>query len=131
MRQARPELSPLKAFTPLSLGKWAEGVGNSSDVTVVFKRPTQACIIGISVLSGAMTIFIDFAPGVMDNGVSKVQVGIHDGPPASEPPPPSGTIGNGTCGATQYGLDCNTAPRGAWNAKTENITDLAACVAKG
>ena len=34
--------------------------------------------------------------------------------PRTAPPPPVGTIGNGTCGATAYGLDCNTAPRGSF-----------------
>jgi hypothetical protein len=49
------------------------------------------------------------------------------GPP---PTPPAGTIGNGTCGATNYGGDCDVLPKGAWHLAAENITDLASCVAR-
>lgn len=45
-------------------------------------------------------------------------------------PVPVGTTGNGTCGATNFGGDCNTAPKGAYNAAQEGITTLAECVAK-
>jgi len=113
------------AYSPLSLGKWADGVGNSSEVLVSFKQPTTPCTIGVTVLGGATTVFIDFVPGA-----TSVQVGIHDGPPATAPPPPVGTKGNGTCGATDFGKDCNVDPTGAWNAQAENITTLEACVAK-
>lgn len=37
--------------------------------------------------------------------------------------------GNGTCGATSYGGDCNVAPKGAWHASAFGITTLAQCVA--
>ena len=43
---------------------------------------------------------------------------------------PVGTTGNGTCGATSYGGDCNADPTGAWNAAQEGILSLSACVAK-
>merc|ERR1712176_1751982 len=46
------------------------------------------------------------------------------------PTPPVGTTGNGTCGATSFGGDCNSAPSGAWDAAKEGIADLAGCVAK-
>jgi len=59
-----------------------------------------------------------------------VQVGIFDGPPASSPPPPVGTTGNGTCGATDFGKDCDVDPRGAWDARAEGIMNLSACVAR-
>lgn len=78
----------------------------------------------MSVLSGSVTIFVDYVPG---SGPS--QVGISKGPPPSSPPPPAGTIGNGTCGATSYGNDCNTAPKGAWHPKDLNISSLADCAA--
>ena len=48
----------------------------------------------------------------------------------SPSPPPVGTIGNGTCGATTYGGDCNSDPTGAWDAKKEGILNLTARVAK-
>ena len=37
--------------------------------------------------------------------------------------PPVGTIGNGTCGATNYGGDCDVLPKGAWHLAAENITE--------
>ena len=37
---------------------------------------------------------------------------------APPPPPPMGTQGNGTCGPTNYGGDCNVDPAGAWDART-------------
>jgi hypothetical protein len=42
------------------------------------------------------------------------------------PPPPVGAILNGTCGATTFGGDCDTAPKGAF----KGVATLAACVAK-
>jgi len=44
--------------------------------------------------------------------------------------PPAGTHGNGTCGATSFGGDCDKDSKGAWNAKDLNITTLAQCVQK-
>ena len=41
------KLQPYKA---LGLGDWAEGAGNASDVTVVFKLPTEPGTIGVSAL---------------------------------------------------------------------------------
>ena len=64
---------------------------------------------------------------------SAFALSIAESPPrlAPAPPaPPTGTTGNGTCGATNYGGDCNTEPTGAWDAAKENITSLAQCVAK-
>jgi hypothetical protein len=55
-------------------------------------------------------------------------VSFSEGPAA--PPPPVGTIGNGTCGATNFGGDCNTEPKGAWDAGKLKIGTLAECVAK-
>ena len=52
-----------------------------------------------------------------------------DGPPP-KPSPPVGTTGNGTCGSTSYGGDCNAEPSGAWDAAKEGITSLEACVAR-
>ena len=71
---------------------------------------------------------------------------------ATSPPPPVGTIGaapsttlesgndgcsdvtvgsgNGTCGPTNFGGDCNSDPKGAWDANKENIKTLEQCVAK-
>ena len=43
--------------------------------------------------------------------------------------PPVGTTGNGTCGATNFGGDCNTSPKGAWPAAQLHITSLDECVA--
>ena len=37
-----------------------------------------------------------------------------------------GTTGNGTCGPTNYGLDCNTAPKGSF----PGMTTLDECVNK-
>jgi hypothetical protein len=48
----------------------------------------------------------------------------------SPPPVPAGTVGNGTCGATGFGGDCDADPSGAWNAAQEGILSLEACVAK-
>jgi len=45
-------------------------------------------------------------------------------------PEPAGATGNGTCGPTAFGGDCNVAAKGAWNAAKEGITSLGACVAK-
>jgi hypothetical protein len=59
---------------------------------------------------------------------SSVQVSISWA--GSPPPTPVGTIGNGTCGATNYGGDCNSDPKGAWDAKKEGILNLTACVAR-
>jgi hypothetical protein len=44
------------------------------------------------------------------------------------PPTPAGTTGNGTCGFTSYGRDCNKDDDGAWNTTSEKIHDLPACV---
>jgi len=49
---------------------------------------------------------------------------------APPPPPPMGTQGNGTCGPTNYGGDCNVDPAGAWDARKEGILNLTACVAR-
>jgi|EP01043_Picozoa_sp_COSAG02_P040516 hypothetical protein len=38
--------TPLSANKPLSLGSWAAGAGNSSDILVSFSRPTSACKLG-------------------------------------------------------------------------------------
>ena len=83
------------SHVPLSLGQLAEGVGNSSDVTVSFKRPSKPGVVGVAVLSGAMTIFIDFPQdGVAGvDGVAKVQVlpysnGLIKGPPPLIKRPP-------------------------------------------
>ena len=46
--------------------------------------------------------------------------------PSSAPPPPVGTISNGTCGATSVGPDCNTAAKGSF----PGMATMAACVAK-
>jgi hypothetical protein len=46
------------------------------------------------------------------------------------PPPPIGTTGNGTCGATNFGGDCDLDPTGAWDARKEGILNLSACVAR-
>ena len=46
------------------------------------------------------------------------------------PPPTPGAMGNGTCGATNYGGDCSVLDRGAWNTTSEGISDLASCVAR-
>lgn len=46
------------------------------------------------------------------------------------PPPPVGTIGNGTCGATSFGGNCNIDPKGAWDASKLKIGSLAECVTK-
>ena len=43
---------------------------------------------------------------------------------------PVGTVGNGTCGATSFGGDCDADASGAWDAAKENITSLSACVAR-
>ena len=48
-------------------------------------------------------------------------------PPA---PPPVGAVGNGTCGATSYGGDCDKDERGAWDARQEGIANLTACAAR-
>ena len=50
------------------------------------------------------------------------------GPPPA--PAPVGTVGNGTCGATAFGGDCNVLASGAWNAAQEGIMSLEACVTK-
>ena len=50
--------------------------------------------------------------------------------PTPPSPEPAGTTGNGTCGPTAYGGDCNVAPKGAWNAVQDGITSLDECVAK-
>ena len=39
-------------------------------------------------------------------------------------------MGNGTCGATNYGKDCNVDAMGAWDARKEGILNLSACVAR-
>ena len=66
-------------------------------------------LTGVSVLSGAMTVFIDW-PGTTATeeekeaiAVTKAQVGIMQGTPDFAPPPPVGTVLNGTCGATNFG----------------------------
>lgn len=46
------------------------------------------------------------------------------------PPPKPGTLGNGTCGNTNYGGDCSVLDRGAWNTTSEGIASLADCVAR-
>lgn len=116
--------TPLVPFKPSSLGDWPQDAGKVSDITVTFKRPTRAASFGVSVLSGSLTVFVDYVP---ESNTS--QVGIMKGPPPSAPPPPVGTVGNGTCGATNYRNDCNTAPKGAWHPKDYNITSLAECAA--
>jgi sucrose-6-phosphate hydrolase SacC (GH32 family) len=115
----------LRADAPLALDAAPAGAYNASDVTVTFERPKTGATLGVSVMEGALTVFIKYVPGA-----DSLQVGIHDGPPNTTPPPPVGTTGNGTCGATSFGGDCNVDPTGAWNAAAENITTLAACVAK-
>ena len=97
----------VKPKTPLSLGSWPAGAGNASDITVTFARPTAACTLGVTVLSGGMTVYVDYVPG------GKVQVGMSDGVPSFTPLPAAGTIGNGSCGPTNFGGDCNTQPTGA------------------
>lgn len=49
-------------------------------------------------------------------------------PPA--PPAPIGAVINGTCGHTDWSLACDTASRGAFDARKEGIKDLAGCVAR-
>jgi len=50
------------------------------------------------------------------------------------PPPPEtdpvGTTRNGNCGGTNWGGDCDVKPTGSWHIASENITDLASCVAR-
>ena len=75
-----------------------------------FARPASACTIGVSVMSGALTVYLTFAAPSAD-GAASVAVGVQDGR-ASAPPPPAGTVGNGTCGVTNFGCDC-TQPKGA------------------
>lgn len=115
----------VRANQALSLGAWPAGAGNSSDVIVNFELPLHKCTLGVSVLQGALTVYVDFIPG----STSHV-VGIKDGPPALTPAPPVGTKGNGTCGATNFGGDCNTDPSGAWDAAAAGIKTLDECVAK-
>jgi len=120
----------LTKYAPLSLADgWEDGVGNASDITITFARPTEACTVGVSVMSGALTVYLNFGKPTVA-GTASVAVGLQDGPPASAPPPPAGTTGNGTCGGTDFGGDCDSQPKGAWDAAAENITTLAACVAK-
>lgn len=49
--------------------------------------------------------------------------------PSVAPPVPSGATGNGTCGVTTWGDDCDATPLGAWNTTARGITSLADCVA--
>jgi len=49
---------------------------------------------------------------------------------ATFPSPPVGTTGNGTCGPTNYGGDCNSDSHGAWDAKANGITTIDQCIAK-
>jgi len=157
--------TPLAPYAPRSLGAWAKGAGNASEIQISFARPaapiTAPITLGLTVMSGALTIFINLLPvtpgrdaggsasvtasadggrqvlgGQVAGGQvagnapwSVAQVGIRDGPPPAKPPP-IGTIGNGTCGATNYGGDCNVSPRGAWKASVEKVHDLPGCVAK-
>ena len=44
--------------------------------------------------------------------------------------PAVGTTGNGTCGATSFGGDCDEDASGAWDAQKEGIATLEQCVAK-
>lgn len=126
----------LAPYSPLQLGAIPEGRANASDIVVKFARPTQPGTLGVVAMNGAITIFIEVAKG-QERGAAlpkdepiAVQVGIFDGPPASSPPPPVGTTGNGTCGATDFGKDCDVDPRGAWDARAEGIMNLSACVAR-
>jgi hypothetical protein len=57
-----------------------------------------------------MTVFINWPSTAATEeereegaAVTKVQVGIMQGTPDFAPPPPVGTILNGTCGATNFG----------------------------
>ena len=69
----------LKAATPLSLSDgWADGVGNASEVTVKFALPSTGCTVGVSVMSGALSIFLTF-----DGTAGTVAVAMHAGPPSS------------------------------------------------
>lgn len=127
----------LKPYAPVGLvGELPRGVANASDILVRFRRPTKPATLGVVVMNGALTVFIELAKGQEQgadgllDGLVSVQVGIFDGPPASAPPPPVGTKGNGTCGATAFGKDCDVDTRGAWDAHAENIANLSACVAK-
>ena len=43
-------------------------------------------------------------------------------------PPPIGTIGNGTCGPTNFGGNCNEDTHGAYDANALGIKSLSACV---
>ena len=56
-----------------------------------------------------------------------LHAGVVSGGP---PPPPLGATGNGTCGTTTYGGDCNASPRGAWNTTSAHIASVDACAAK-
>jgi len=53
---------------------------------------------------------------------------------ALNPPPPEvdpvGTVRDGNCGGTNWGGDCDVKPSGSWHIASENITDLASCVAR-
>ena len=128
---ARVARTPLRAFAPASLGSesWDAGAGNASDVTVTFSLAdfgsAAKAEVGVSVLGGAVTVFAEWVPGS-----DTLAVGIRDGPPPRAPAPPVGTVGNGTCGATNFGGDCNADASGAWNAAAEGIGTLEQCVAK-
>ena len=50
--------------------------------------------------------------------------------PSAQPAPPIGAVTNGTCGHTDWSLACDTASRGAFDARKEGIKDLAGCVAR-
>ena len=47
--------SSLSANKPLSLGNWAPGAGNSSDILVSFSRPTTTCKLGME--NGFVCVF--------------------------------------------------------------------------
>lgn len=51
------------------------------------------------------------------------------GPPPP-PLPPIGAVTNGSCGHTDWSSACDTASRGAFDARKEGIKDLAGCVAR-
>jgi len=53
--------------------------------------------------------------------------------PSPPPPPetdPVGTTRSGNCAPTNWGGDCDVKPSGSWHIASENITDLASCVAR-
>jgi hypothetical protein len=50
--------------------------------------------------------------------------------PAPALPIPIGAVTNGTCGHTGWSVACDTASRGAFDARKEGIKDLAGCAAR-